>query len=128
MSNRIIKSKLTPEDKERIYARYGGRCAYCGHLLDATRSDGGVGMRCIDHVEPKSGAGTNDESNLMPACWNCNSIKHARPLEFLRRYRGFQQTGYAPIITLTQYDRLVAAGASMAPIPFVTFYFEQKTQ
>jgi 5-methylcytosine-specific restriction endonuclease McrA len=46
-------------------------CAYCGvkpiHLT-------------IDHVIPRSQEGTNDLSNLLPACRNCNESKGSRSL------------------------------------------------
>lgn len=46
-------------------------CAYCGvkpvHLT-------------IDHVIPRSQEGTNDPSNLLPACRSCNESKGSRSL------------------------------------------------
>jgi 5-methylcytosine-specific restriction enzyme A len=31
--------------------------------------------QCVDHVRPKSQGGTDDESNLMSACFACNTWK-----------------------------------------------------
>lgn len=112
------------EMRARVYARFDDRCGYCGNELDSLRTDGKDGRRCIDHVTPKCADGCETEENLMPACWNCNSIKNGRPLEFLRRYRGLQKIGYSDIVTLSQYERLRAAGAGLPPIPYVEFHFE----
>jgi hypothetical protein len=46
-----------------------GPCVYCG----APSTD-------IDHVRPLSRGGLETESNLVPACQNCNRTKHARLL------------------------------------------------
>lgn len=52
---------------QRVIARDGGVCAYCGDV--ATTSD---------HVVPKSKGGTDDLSNLVAACRPCNSRKKDR--------------------------------------------------
>lgn len=40
-------------------------CAYCGSEDEAV----------IDHIMPFSRGGTDDRSNLAPACWPCNKEK-----------------------------------------------------
>lgn len=50
-------------------AEFGGRCMYCGDPA-TTR----------DHVFPISLGGTDDISNIAPACQPCNSSKNDRPL------------------------------------------------
>jgi 5-methylcytosine-specific restriction endonuclease McrA len=45
---------------------YGARCAYCG------RSDRAL---VKEHVIPLSAGGSNDISNLVPACQSCNARK-----------------------------------------------------
>ena len=43
------------------------KCVYCGKPAQH-----------LDHIYPKSRGGSNDESNLVPACANCNISKHAK--------------------------------------------------
>lgn len=45
-------------------------CPYCNQRPSNT----------VDHVVPLSRGGTNDESNLIPACVSCNSQKGAKTL------------------------------------------------
>ena len=47
---------------------YGGRCAYCGE----------TGPVEIEHKIPLSRGGTNDISNIVPACRRCNRRKLAK--------------------------------------------------
>lgn len=56
---------------EQLKARFGHRCAYCCKRVRLT----------LDHIVPVSKNGTNDLSNLLPACRSCNSKKKDRPLE-----------------------------------------------
>ena len=48
----------------------GARCSYCGD-----RASG------WDHVVPVRWGGTDDSSNLVPACWPCNKRKKDQPAE-----------------------------------------------
>ena len=70
--------------REAVYAKYDGRCAYCGRAIDIKDMQ-------VDHFLPLRAwgiedAGTNDISNLMPACRMCNHYKRANTLETFRRY------------------------------------------
>lgn len=76
--------------RERIAAKFGGRCAYCGEPLT-------TGW-CADHVEPvgrvpaehraKHGKlehpERDTEDNLFPACRVCNYAKNTMTIEGLR--------------------------------------------
>lgn len=68
--------------RQAVHAKYNGKCAYCGKQLayDAMQ---------VDHFIPKYGwneSGSDDISNLMPACRMCNHYKRAHDLETFRRY------------------------------------------
>lgn len=87
--------KLTPKKREALRAKFGGRCAYCGHELNPRWQ--------ADHVEPVnrkhdwvrqpngsskavySGEMWNPENdredNLVPACSACNNDKFNLSLE-----------------------------------------------
>ena len=91
--------KLSKKKREALRMKFGGKCAYCGHDLNARWQ--------ADHVEPvnreikwvRQENGTskavatgkmwnpeNDhEGNLMPACSACNNDKHSATLEQWRR-------------------------------------------
>lgn len=75
---------ISKKTRETVYQKYSGRCAYCGR--DIAYKD----MQ-VDHFLPLRAwgiedAGTDDISNLMPACRMCNHYKRANTLETFRRY------------------------------------------
>ena len=57
------RRKLTAAERQQIYEKFGGRCAYCG--CEITIKD----MQA-DHVVPLHLGGEDDISNLYPACRN----------------------------------------------------------
>lgn len=50
---------------------YENRCAYCSMQKPLTQ----------DHVVPRSKGGHHAPDNVVPACWDCNYKKRARPLD-----------------------------------------------
>lgn len=59
--------------KAKVFATKGSHCHYCGR--DASQ---------VDHVIPRSRGGTDDLSNLVPACAPCNLSKGPKtPEEWL---------------------------------------------
>lgn len=54
--------------KQKVFNRYGDKCIKCGSSKRMT----------IDHIIPISKGGTNDESNLQPMCFDCNTEKGNR--------------------------------------------------
>ena len=70
--------------REAVYKKYDGHCAYCGREIEYKDMQ-------VDHFLPLRAwgiedAGTDDLSNLMPACRTCNHYKRANSLETFRRY------------------------------------------
>ena len=63
--------------RERVHAKYGGYCAYCGCLLEYKDMQ-------VDHLHPVHKGGSNDFENLMPACRSCNHYKETFTLEQFR--------------------------------------------
>lgn len=57
-----------PGQRERIYERDGHRCVECGSEEDLT----------LDHIHPRSLAGSDRDDNLRALCRPCNSRKGAR--------------------------------------------------
>ena len=61
---------------DRIYAKAGGRCHYCGDRM--TRAS-----MTIDHVVPLSRGGANRQHNMVACCKRCNSAKGSRTADEL---------------------------------------------
>nr|WLJ25466.1 MAG: HNH endonuclease [Corynebacterium phage HS01] len=67
-------SKVSKALRFEILRRDNFRCHYCGS--EAAQTD-----LHVDHVVPQSLGGTNDPSNLVTACAECNSGKAGRTLD-----------------------------------------------
>ena|SRR3990167_5208599 len=65
------------EIRQLIFDKYNGKCAYCGIELKAMD---------IDHIKPKAYGGTDELTNLNPACKHCNNYKCNWDLESFREY------------------------------------------
>lgn len=73
------RAPLTPEIRAAVWEKTDGHCWYCGRLTNPFSNFE------IDHFQPLADGGTNDLSNLVPACTTCNRSKHAQSLEVFRR-------------------------------------------
>lgn len=58
-------------------------CAYCGIDLDPTAPPQTTHAIELDHIIPVSKGGTDDESNLALACWQCNISKSSKSFSVL---------------------------------------------
>ena len=82
---------MTKKEREAIYNKYNGHCAYCGKEIEYKDMQ-------VDHIIPqrrataKAGKGhvplevVEDPSNLICSCRSCNHYKRAHSLETFRRY------------------------------------------
>lgn len=57
-----------------IYARDEWKCLYCGKNLKWAKR----GQRTLDHLQPRSQGGTNENSNLVTSCQACNYSRASR--------------------------------------------------
>ncbi len=73
---------IRPEKRLAIYARDGHRCVYCG--VRRVRPDDvdpfKIGVEyamtfTLDHLLPRELGGSNDATNLVSACFSCNSAR-----------------------------------------------------
>lgn len=75
---------ISKKNRESVYQKYGGRCAYCGRKIAYKDMQ-------VDHFRPirawnTENAGADNIANLMPSCRMCNHYKRANSLETFRRY------------------------------------------
>lgn len=76
-NRRGAPGRHTFEEWQAVVARYGDRCAYCG-IIPA--------KLIREHRIPIARGGTNDITNIVPACAPCNGHKGTRTdAEFLMR-------------------------------------------
>ena len=60
--------KFSKSEKTKILEKSKNRCCRCGSLLDEN-------SMTIEHIIPLSRGGTNQQSNLVALCWDCNQKK-----------------------------------------------------
>lgn len=70
--------------KRMVLQRSAGRCWYCGCVLNVL----GQQTNHIDHIVPVSKGGTNDPSNLVASCRQCNTEKADMSLAEYRKKCG----------------------------------------
>lgn len=58
--------------RQRIFSRDNYTCQYCGAY--------GVQLEC-DHIIPVSKGGSNEDDNLVTACFHCNRSKHTKLIQ-----------------------------------------------
>ena len=73
------RKRFTKAERERVYQKCGGRCAYCGCPIT-------FGEMQADHMVPLRKGGSDTPDNLLPACRSCNHYKHTLTVEEFRAY------------------------------------------
>ena len=75
---------IKKSDRQKVYDKYGGRCAYCGKKIELKDMQ-------VDHIVPKRAwyTGMTDDQiecidNFNPACRRCNHYKRAESLDTFR--------------------------------------------
>lgn len=66
-------------DRQKVYDKYNGHCAYCGKPITIKDMQ-------VDHILPKRNGGTNDIDNLNASCRLCNHYKRANSIESFRDF------------------------------------------
>lgn len=59
----------------KLWAREGGKCAYCGRITLLSGCPSNPQRATLDHFIPKSKGGPSTWSNLLLACFACNQAK-----------------------------------------------------
>jgi 5-methylcytosine-specific restriction endonuclease McrA len=61
-------AKINKGKRITVFNKYGGKCSYCGDMLDFDKFH-------IDHIYPIYKKGSNKIDNLNPSCKPCNISK-----------------------------------------------------
>lgn len=107
-------------DREKVYKKYNGHCAYCGCKLKRMQ---------VDHYWPKHLALIeplldNDRlENLMPSCQKCNIHKGGMRPEVWRKEL---QRQVSMLKKNAQFDRALRFNQIQITEKPVVFYFENK--
>lgn len=73
------RKALTKKQREAVYNKFNGRCAYCGCYITFEEMQ-------VDHFAPLSLFGDNlQEHNLMPSCQACNKFKSNKTITKFRQ-------------------------------------------
>ncbi len=111
------RRKLTAAERQQIYEKFGGRCAYCGCKITIKEMQ-------ADHVVPLHLGGADDISNLYPACRACNHYKSTFTVEKFREM--IQRAPAALMKSNATYRSIARFGLIRHPEnPEVRFYFER---
>jgi hypothetical protein len=83
----MVASRMTKEQRIKVYNKYSGHCAYCGKEISLKDMQ-------VDHIVPKRAHplylidlpnGVDGADNLNPSCRRCNHYKRAENLETFRK-------------------------------------------
>lgn len=69
---------MNKKQREQIYKKYNGRCAYCGEKIEYKDMQ-------VDHVKAKYLGGANEMENYVPSCRACNFYKATFDIETFRK-------------------------------------------
>lgn len=73
------RRKLTKKERQEVYERCNGHCAYCGCELEYKDMQ-------VDHIFPLRKGGADEMDNMLPACRSCNHYKSTLDVEAFRSY------------------------------------------
>lgn len=77
---RGAEGSFTEEEFGALCIAYDNRCGYCSKSIEE------AGPLIRDHMTPLSRGGSDDISNIMPACRRCNSLKYDKTVEEFLSY------------------------------------------
>jgi len=69
------KTKISPETRDLVESRAGGKCEYCKALVHFSPHP-----FTIDHIIPLSKNGSEAFENIAYACFGCNRCKHDKTI------------------------------------------------
>jgi hypothetical protein len=117
---RTPAGRISLRFKQKLYARHGGFCQYCGWTIGSAR------VSEPDHIVPTSLGGSDDHSNIRLSCTSCNSTKRDHDLEHLRRCLRVKFSVLHGVISAKQAQQLLDLGVELPHLgPEFVFHFER---
>jgi hypothetical protein len=114
----LPRKGFTQKTRLIVYQKYDGHCAYCGRKIPLTSMQ-------VDHLASyMENKGTNDLSNLMPACPDCNRVKGSSTLEGFRKLLIDEPRVLETSQNYDAYKMSKAYGLIKRVYKTVVFYFE----
>lgn len=118
----VKRKRWTAEEREAVYHKTGGFCAYCGRPITMREMQ-------IDHVVPikfqdREEIDLNAMDNLLPACRSCNHYKDTMSVEAFRSMLEREPEILAR--DSVAYRNAVRFGLVIPNPGPVKFYFERK--
>ena len=110
------RRKLSKHERETIYQKTNGHCAYCGCELEFKDMQ-------ADHVQPFIQGGSDELENLLPSCRSCNHYKSTLDLEEFRHY--MQTLPDRMLRDSVNFRNLFRFGIVSVDRSPVKFYFEK---
>ena len=125
MTQTSKRRKLTRVEREKVYARCNGRCAYCGTKIELKNMQ-------VDHVIPMEfyklyqaeGFDLDMMDNYLPACRSCNHYKSTMMLEKFRS--AIENYPYVLARDSVTYRNAVRFDVVRPAPKKVQFYFESE--
>jgi hypothetical protein len=124
MKDTISRKSLTKKQRQQVYDKTGGHCAYCGEPITIKQMQ-------ADHIAPfeyaeiveHEGYNPNSIDNFLPACRPCNYIKGSLPFEKFRVIVSlWPKTLFRDSVT---YRNALRFGVVEVKPQRVVFYFEK---
>jgi endonuclease I len=106
---------MNREIRQQVYEKYSGHCAYCGSKIEYKDMQ-------IDHFNPQVFGGSDEMSNLMPACRECNNYKYNYSLE---QFRGYLEDVYDSLVKTQKMRIAERLGIFERKNNKVKFYYER---
>ena len=83
---------MKKSDRQKVFDKYGGRCAYCGcELNEHWQVDHGFSKNHWMLYDPSDPNKVNDFENLYPACKECNHYKRSHCIDSSCFHIGFRE-------------------------------------
>jgi 5-methylcytosine-specific restriction endonuclease McrA len=109
-----------------VWSKTEGLCWYCGKQTHMNKEMNAKSVAIkqkftVDHFVSLRYGGTDDLSNLVPACWSCNSSKQKRSITEWKDCLRWKDIGR---FTGKQIKWLQSNGIEIPEPPEINFYFE----